>query len=97
MVSPSVGKRKPVSPQKRVIWLVSGIPSRAPAALSCSIWVLDTLGHAAENSSMEMKCFPSRCSRMDQAAVSPRPGMAVKGGMRARYSRSTRKRVAWDS
>ena len=64
--------------------------------MSCSMWVLDTLGQAAENSSMEINCLPPRCSMMDQAAVSPRPGMEVKGGSRVPYSMSGRKFTAWE-
>ena len=60
------------------------------------MWVLDTLGQAAENSSMEMNCFPFRCSIIDQAAVSPRPGTEVKGGSRLFFSLSGRKFTAWE-
>ena len=60
------------------------------------MWVLDTLGQAAENSSTEMKRLPSRCSTMDQAAVSPRPGMDEKGGSRLPLASSIRKWVAWE-
>ena len=68
--------------QNSVIWLVSAIPAKAPSAFSCSIWVLDTLGQAADTSSMEINCFPLRCSAREMAAVSPRPATDTKGGMR---------------
>ncbi len=76
--------------QNKVSWLVSGIPSRAPINFSCSIWVLDTLGQALENSSMEMNSRPCRASTMAMAADSPKPGQAVKGGIRALCSLSTK-------
>ena len=39
-----------VRPQKKLTWLVSGISPKAPASFSIWMWVLDTLGQAAENS-----------------------------------------------
>ena len=81
--------------ENRSSWLVSGRSSKAPASFSFSMWVEDTLGQASENSSMEIKSLHTRCSTMDWAAVSPRPGMAVNGGISA-SSPSMIKRVASD-
>ena len=66
--------------QKKLTWLVSGRSPKAPASLSIWIWVLDTLGQARATSSMDSNCLPSRPYIRSQAALSPRPEIATKGG-----------------
>ena len=60
--------------------LVSGMEPKAPADFRFSIWVLETLGQAAENSSMEINRLPFLPSTISHAALSPRPDTATKGG-----------------
>ena len=67
----------------RSSWLVAGISPKAPASVSLSMWVLETLGQAAETSSTEMNLRPLACSARDRAAVSPSPATEMKGGISA--------------
>ena len=59
--------------QNSVSWLVSAMPAKAPSALSCSMWVLESLLQHRANSSMETNSFPLRFSTVSMAAASPRP------------------------
>lgn len=58
------------------------------------MWALETLGQASASSSMEINSRSFRCSTIDSAAASPRPGTEVKAIGGRQYELSLRDTAA---